>query len=106
MPQWTPGPWEIKREHCDTSFAGSEQIVSIGPLCGALAYYSCSAHDGDRYLCVSEADARLIATAPKLLEACQALAHPDGIIRDLILGGPELDNLNEVISEAEGNDHE
>lgn len=54
----TPGPWEIARNRTS--------IVEIGP-CVADGYA------GALWLDVQEADARLIAAAPELLEALELL---------------------------------
>lgn len=64
MSKHTPGPWEIERRR---SF-----VTAIGP-CVADEYA------GSAWLDVSEADARLIAAAPELLEALQNLT---GILKD------------------------
>ena len=58
-PTHTPGPWEIERGY-------STIIKSIGP-CVPDEYA------GSAWLEVSEADARLIAAAPDLLEALKAM---------------------------------
>jgi hypothetical protein len=58
-PRHTPGPWELKPVH--------------GGVPGRRAIYACNAL-GEKFICAEpydEANARLIAAAPDLLEACK-----------------------------------
>ena len=68
----TPGPWEISKK-----FICHSCISSINGL--LIAQTSC-VHD-DRQREVQRANARLIAAAPDLLEACKMvlIAHPENI---------------------------
>ena len=70
MSKHTPGPWFIERRTND----------------GGTTHHSITASEGigwanDRYMsvsgCIDEHDARLIAAAPELLEACSAMIEWD-----------------------------
>jgi hypothetical protein len=71
MPEhkYTPGPWEIQK--ADDAYC----IASIGNLVIMPAVGKVK-HDN------SEADARLIAAAPELLDACTALIDYDESAED------------------------
>ncbi|ARG50668.1 TPA: hypothetical protein ACGJ7L_006477 [Pseudomonas aeruginosa] len=71
MSKHTPGPWEIARSPHGIT------IFEIGP-CKPDEYA------GAVWLSVSEADARLIAAAPELLEACQAFKRLYGRLWDVV----------------------
>jgi hypothetical protein len=67
----TPGPWEIQKADDAYCIASIGHLV-IMPVAGKVK------HDN------SEADARLIAAAPELLEALEAMleAYDDGVGKD------------------------
>ena len=77
MSKHTPGPWEINWYICRE---GKEELWrvprSIGPA------YVDHNHWAGNYITVDEADARLIAVAPELLEALKELMEYAGIIEE------------------------
>lgn len=89
----TPGPWKVSRRfdiYQDLGIAVGGTY--IGTTRGNTAM-------PDSIAAVDEANARLIATAPELLEACKAVSEfgiPD---RD---AGPLMVQLYEAIAKAEG----
>ena len=103
MSKHTPGPWEINWYECkmdkgDVEHAKSKgnlnakvgdvlwrSPVSIGP-CGSE-----NSHWGGDLLTVEEADARLIAAAPDLLEALQYL---------IVAHGEQLDHAFQMAQNA------
>lgn len=66
MSKHTPGPWNVSEEFDGTSIkAGMFHVTHTIQACGF--------HEPDVDKAVTQANARLIAAAPELLEACQAL---------------------------------
>jgi len=63
MTKYTKGPWTVHRTMKDcVTFDGPEGMENLF-LCNVDGYYACQ----------NEADARLIAAAPELLEALKAV---------------------------------
>lgn len=93
---YTPGPWEF-----ELSPAGNHHIIPVASHGNGWV--------GERYMRVSGVidihDARLIAAAPGLLEALQALL-PDAIGNHM--GGPDtqarIDAARAAIAKATGGD--
>lgn len=67
----TPGPWEVKYGVSQSDFGFVVHEPTGGIVCGHVDYTM-----GD---CVElhKANARLIAAAPELLEACKKAVHRD-----------------------------
>lgn len=83
--QHTPGPWR--------AFQGEVDIVPfVASLHGSKeSICECySQHDGSHH-----ANARLIASAPELLEALERLVHP-------MASDDDMDHAREVIAKARG----
>lgn len=97
MSKHTPGPWQYRRS--STSSTDYYEIIPAGELGGWK--------DG-RYLSVSgaidEHDARLIAAAPDLLEAAEAIvARWDSPLwKDQPHTGTFIDQLRAAIAKAKG----
>lgn len=66
----TPGPWRVSADGVDV---GSEDSFNPFGGCGCCGSPWLTADDPE----VAKADARLIAAAPELLEACQAMIEWD-----------------------------
>lgn len=74
MGKFTPGPWEIVRVHGVPIGVGKRRnSAGIFTDCFTAIGNTLSKNDRDADLPVIEANARLIAAAPDLLEACQAI---------------------------------
>ena len=71
-PEFTPGPWHNNREYCEYIY--TEQSVLIAQAFAG----DCDPSDRDRILL---ANAKLVASAPKLFTACaaalEALRNPE-----------------------------
>ena len=64
----TPGPWTIdNREHLAEIKAGTSSIATVNPA-------QLTMNDNGKWQDHTEANARLIAAAPDLLAACEAIA--------------------------------
>lgn len=61
----TPGPWEVSKEWDGTS-------IKAGPFHVTHTIQSCGFHSDEEDKVVTQANARLIAAAPELLEALQS----------------------------------
>ena len=96
----TPGPWEWY-----TSNSYNRLGAAYGPYCELLypVVYK-DGHPGIEWR--NEADARLIAAAPELLEALRALAGTEAAQRHLVSSGASTVNtvrfVRAVIAKAEG----
>lgn len=85
----TPGPWTHELQ------SGSEYIYEVM----AAGYYVATAHDGAMGKSNAEANARLIAAAPDLLEALQeAAVLIEGVL--MIHGTPEADSTGHKVRAA------
>jgi hypothetical protein len=64
-PKWTPGPWKVQRSRNQQNWEirGPEDCIE------ATIYISSIASEED--LCITEANARLVAAAPTLFAACK-----------------------------------
>lgn len=71
----TPGPWEWEREFEDAGRPGHHYTR---PASSVLIIYGDGHEDCWRLEGASDANARLIAAAPELLEACKELAQTVG----------------------------
>jgi hypothetical protein len=67
----TPGPWTLERVPIE-SRGGSNTAWKIGPFCACL-YDDWRNRENGIGEAEAEANARLIAAAPELLEACKAI---------------------------------
>lgn len=89
----TPGPWEI-------AYVGDIEKPAV--ISGGVSLLTVADEDGTEFGAVwKEADARLIAAAPELLEVCEAaleslISQYDGGI------GFERDRLENAIAKAKG----
>lgn len=64
--QWTPGPWEWVGRDLESNYPGHyAAVIETGVSCGAHCY------GGSVDLKISEADAKLIAAAPELVEVAR-----------------------------------
>lgn len=95
----TPGPWSVSEEWDGTS-------IKAGQFHVTHTIQSCGFHSEEEDKAVTQANARLIAAAPELLEALRALAEEAfanmrGGRQDLI------DDARAAIAKATGgeNDH-
>ena len=81
MPQHTPGPWTIQDlPHQHDFRKGVEYVIRDARNCAlAQVGHIDAIHDGQE----SEANARLIAAAPMLLEALEGLIHCNVWISDI-----------------------
>ena len=92
MGQHTPGPWIVG--------AGNETSPTVYPVCSGIPWiascYSSKAHGRkmEGYF-----NARLIAAAPELLEACKA-ARDEWAMTGVKKNDPLLDQLNKAINKA------
>lgn len=90
----TPGPWEVKATTYPIADTGDHDTqFDIRANGKAFAYV----HDGDE---TAEANARLIAAAPELLEALQELCSFDLLTQD------KWDKARAAIAKATGANHE
>lgn len=80
MTSHTPGPWKVITAK-DMSCVGSDFRSVIG-LNGEeiidMLNDGCASDPSFDYICLSEANARLIAAAPELLEACLSILEITG----------------------------
>ena len=79
MSKHTPGPWEARRvnyQEWDIDRIGSVPLLGFAGWEGMATVYGCDDQPEEGAL-VAEANARLIAAAPDLLAACQAMAEWD-----------------------------
>lgn len=95
----TPGPWEWQgcELYCtlqDAPYYGYGEVICPTVKCGQYC------QGGSVALGISEADARLIAAAPDLLEALEELCSCDVLTQDL------WDNARAAIAKAKGENHE
>jgi hypothetical protein len=70
MSKHTPGPWTIADEWDGTSIKAGQFYVTH-------TIQSCGFHETEVDKAVTQANARLIAAAPDLLEACKAALSDD-----------------------------
>ena len=97
MSKHTPGPWNAKEEWL---YKGKHHTAGNGPE--VLGICIVRRHsDADGRCEVAEANARLIAAAPDLLEACKIAAHHMSCIA---IGGSVEAILRAAIAKAEGRD--
>ncbi len=84
----TPGPWSYFHDSCtQCESEGKAEYIVMGPPDGHHGQFS------------NEADARLIAAAPDLLEACDAALH---WITDIDNANRTVKQLRAAISKATG----
>ena len=83
MSKHTPGPWAIERKPIKSS-GGSNTVFVIGPFCACIYDDWRQWEEHKINTAENEANARLIAAAPELLEAlqCWPLAELLGMIED------------------------
>jgi hypothetical protein len=98
--QPTPGPWSMDdpAENCPQHGKGGEQVFKVVAERfggGLVADVSCWWYDRE----TARANARLIAAAPELLEACQGLLD---MITDNRLHGPGVYQASDAIKKAKG----
>ena len=93
----TPGPWRLAPAK---DYAGSELNIDAGPR-GQSGFICTAGHRGDAE---AEANARLIAAAPELLEALIAITDQLERIGDPRPGkdGAFIDEARAAISKATG----
>lgn len=85
MSKHTPGPWEFRKDDGWTLFADGESIM------GSATYYP--------WVPSREADWRLIAAAPELLEALELVMKVCGFQRG---DSPTFDRAFAAIAKAKG----
>jgi hypothetical protein len=90
-PQHTPAPW-VKHKRKNN---GGNYDIKAGSISVACVYYPEWGYDAPKDDNESEANARLIAAAPELLNALQRLTHPQADDSDLTYA-------LEVIKQAKG----
>lgn len=104
MSKHTPGPWEYED-------AGAQIFAEDGQrhIADVRGYGALSTAMGDAAACAQmDADGRLIAAAPDLLEACKkSLSALEGVVRicelhDSKLPEPLIDLVRDAIAKAEG----
>jgi phage-related baseplate assembly protein len=83
----TPGPWELVQERDYLNIQETKTNLIVAQFCS-----------------VSEANARLIAAAPELLEQCKLF---EKVLRACIMAGDsgaelERDKLREVLAKVDG----
>jgi hypothetical protein len=88
--QHTPGPWKVKA-HSTAVLAGRKQICSHVNAASALTVNMVEDYE------IAQANARLIAAAPDLLEALQDLFDAD---MEHVLMGDGKDDQIEAIAKA------
>lgn len=98
MSKTTPGPWQVVPQDMDT---GEKWFDIWSPTYGSIAHVSENARS-DEGMQFFQGDARLIAAAPALLEACKT------VLAYLQAGSPVIgytkvyDLLVEALATAEG----
>ena len=95
----TPGPWQTRGRFITGTPERLDRMYHI--------YQGALADDSPFAACSTEADARLIAAAPELLEALKAILHIrrwDLIEADGVLDMAEAAIAKAAIAKAEGND--
>lgn len=93
MSKHTPGPWIISQD---------DEFLHVYDVMTPTGYYVASTHDGVEGKCNSEANARLIAAAPDLLEALQMVSE---YIRTMKQDGHQyVVAIDAAIAKATGND--
>lgn len=98
MSKHTPGPWEAVFN--DSGDHGTHYIVCESGVIGY--WHGHKSHHTDNFWRISEADARLIAAAPELLEACiKAREWLDGWAS----ADPYIGVLETAIAKATGADN-
>jgi hypothetical protein len=100
MSKHTPGPWTWDEPHPVSDELGDER--HFWRLTGSSRDVLCATNDGDVF--VRGADARLIAAAPELLEACEGAAKTLGIMAGAgdVLAAVARYKLLETIAKARG----
>lgn len=111
-PKHTPGPWRWEHEWKEDQYSPMDDGC-MGILEPGVLYYGM---DGSESIyCPNEADARLIAAAPELLEACYEMKQYNMSILNRRMEGPyandgyckelqrQLKILDAAIAKAEGN---
>ena len=108
MTEHTAGPWEWEFDvelGCNNVFAAgeSEHIVCVVDDCG---WRIRNGADDAEYLDFMDADARLIAAAPDLLAACEALLESNLQLQRAVHGGlrngPAEDMAVAAVAKARG----
>jgi hypothetical protein len=99
MSKHTPGPWRV-----GNSFMESGVFSADGKTIVALTHGSARYYRRQEQIAEQDANARLIAAAPDLLEALMGLR----LYVDPMMGGEEVDNAiraaNAAIAKATGED--
>lgn len=101
--QHTPGPWKLHPEHRTQVYNSHADMPDVAYNLSALIADCCTLGDRSRNAeCL--ANARLIAAAPDLLEACRyALVRLEVIERDKGVHSHEtIPELRAAIAKAEG----
>lgn len=96
--QWTPGPWEwvgrdLESKHPDHSTPVIETEVGCGSFC----------YGGTVDFTISEADAKLIAAAPELVEALYKARRYVGMVTEIPGDDPifaVMDEIDAALSKA------
>lgn len=92
MSEHTPGPWKWEAQDASMTILGTAENVDEGCVLWCIRCKACQSRpDALRCGMPSEADARLIAAAPDLLEACKELRTSLMLTRDNIIRESKLD---------------
>lgn len=114
MSKYTPGPWEINWYHCRMDASDVKHAKSKGNLSANIgdvlwraprAIGPCEidrSHWAGDFLTLNDADAQLIAAAPDMLEALQALIQHPHLTSYSLLDDKVMQAARDAINKATG----